>query len=104
MDRGVRRSGLGTVLARWVRRGLGALVVAVIDSIVESVDSVLVMVPNPVPTAAQLRRTRKRGGEQLGGLGRVARPARRPMLAGVGAADLLIHRWWPTDAASATTA
>lgn len=92
------------MLLRWLHRGLGALVVAVIDSFADSMDSVLVMVPNPVPTAGQLRHTRKRGVEQLGRLGRVARPARRPVLAGVGAGELLMHRWWSAGPVSAAPA
>lgn len=101
MDSDLRRPGLGSLLARWLRRGLGALVVAVIDSITESVDSVLARVPNPVPTAGQLRHTRKRGGEQLRGLGSVARPARKPALASVGAGELLVHRVWSPSTATA---
>jgi hypothetical protein len=101
MESGRRRYGLGSLIARWVRRGLGALVVAVIDSFVELVDSVLVLVPNPVPTARQLRQTRNLGGEQLRRVGVVARPVRRPVLAGIGAGELLIDRWWAPSAAMA---
>jgi hypothetical protein len=99
MNSGVGRLGLSRLLARWLPRGLGALVVAVIDSIAEAVDSVLARVPNPVPTAGQLRHTRTRGGEQLRGLGRVACPARRPVLAGVG--EILVHRVWSPCAVTA---
>lgn len=92
-----RRVGLGSVLVRWLRKGLAALAVAVIDSITDSIDSALVMLPNPVPTAGQLRDTRKRGGLQLRRLGRVTYSARRPVLAGVGAGELLVHRWRPAS-------
>jgi hypothetical protein len=76
-----------------------ALVVAVIDSFAELVDSVLVLVPNPVPTAEQLRQARDLGGEQLRWVGVVARPVRRPVLAGIGAGELLVDRWWAPSAA-----
>ena len=101
MDADVPRKGLGGLLLGWLGRGLTAVVVALIDSITESVDSVPAMIPNPVPTAGQLRQARARGGERLRGVGRAARPARRPVLAGVGAGDLLVDRWWPAGSATA---
>jgi len=50
------------VLARWLPRGLGALVVTVIDASMDSVDAVLALIPDPVPTAGRLRRSHARGG------------------------------------------
>lgn len=101
MDSDGRRWRLGGLLAQWLRGRLGALVVTVIDSIMESVDALLALIPNPVPTAGQLRRTRKRGREQLRGLGRITGPARRPALASVGAGELLLQRWWLASAVTA---
>jgi hypothetical protein len=59
---------------------------SVIDSMVESVDSLLAAVPNPVPSAGQLRQARGRGVAQLA---RATDRARKPLLAGIGTADLI---------------
>ena len=101
MDSDVRPAGLGGLLVGWVRRALGALVVAVTDLIVASVDAALALVPNPVPTAGQLRQARARRDERLRGVGRAARPARKPLLAGVGAGEWLVELLRPDGAVKA---
>jgi hypothetical protein len=62
---------------------------SVIDSVLESVDCLLATVPNPVPSAGQLRHARRRG---IALLSRAAHPARRPLLAGIGTADVLAEQ------------
>ena len=119
MKFGTFPSWLGSLLARWLPRGPGmagapsghaagsaslgsapawllappppaltSALVSVIDSVVVAVEWLLTALPNPVPTAGRLRHARGRGGEQLG---RVTSPVRRPLLAGIGTADLIIH-------------
>lgn len=61
----------------------------VITLVVESVDSALAAVPNPVPSGGQLRTSRAHGRDDLAaGVIRV----RKPVLAGIGAADWLAER------------
>ena len=76
--------------SRWtaVRTPASASTV-IVASFVDSVDVLLDTVPNPVPSAGQLRQARGRGGEHLS---RAIRPARRPLLAGIGTADLILDR------------
>jgi hypothetical protein len=67
----------------------GSVLESVIDSMVESVDSILSSVPNPVPSAGQLRQARGRG---VAHLSRATHRARRPLLAGIGTADLIAEQ------------
>jgi hypothetical protein len=66
-----------------------SVIESVIDSIFESVDSLLASVPNPVPSAGQLRQARGRG---VAHLSRATHRARRPLLAGIGTADLIAEQ------------
>jgi hypothetical protein len=67
---------------------LASVIGSVIELVVASVEWLLTALPSPVPTAGRLRHARGRGGEQLS---RVTSPVRRPVLAGIGTADLIIH-------------
>lgn len=62
------------------------IVTALIEVVLGVVDYLLAGVPNPVPSAGQLRLARQRGLPVLVG---PARRVRRPLLAGIGTADLL---------------
>jgi len=72
----------------------------VITLVVDSVDSALEAVPNPIPSGGQLRTTRSNRRENLSaGVSRI----RKPVLAGIGAADWLAERvtpqpWWSDTA------
>ena len=66
-----------------------AVIESVIDSMLESVDSLLAVVPNPVPSAGQLRQARGRG---VAHLSRATHRARTPLLAGIGTADLIAEQ------------
>jgi hypothetical protein len=98
--------GLGDLLTGWLRgpfttpdtRAEGgdsvagtpdSVIESVIDSMLESVDSLLAAVPNPVPSAGQLRQAR---GQGVAHLSRATHRARRPLLAGIGTADLIAHQ------------
>jgi hypothetical protein len=72
----------------------------VIDPVVESVEDVVAWVPNPVPTSGQLREARARA---VGAFEEATRPARRPVLAAVGAAEK-ITRFPPRTALSVLVA
>jgi hypothetical protein len=73
----------------------------VLDTVIDSVsgsmetgiESVLASVPNPVPTAGQLRIARSRAAHWLT---HISNPARRPLLAGLGTlqitTELIIER------------
>ncbi len=64
----------------------------VITLFVDSVDSALEAVPNPIPSGGQLRTTRSNQRENLtAGVNRI----RKPVLAGIGAADWLAERLVP---------
>jgi hypothetical protein len=67
----------------------------IVTTIVGSVDTLVSAVPNPVPSAGQLRQARDLSAAQLD---RLTRPARRPVLAGLGTADLIRYRWRTTMA------
>jgi hypothetical protein len=57
------------------------------------IESVLASVPNPVPTAGQLRIARSRAARWLT---HISNPARRPLLAGLGTLQItteLISEW-----------
>ena len=62
---------------------------ALVESLLASVDQVLAGVPNPVPSSGQLRRARGRGASQVSS---VSRRVQRPLLAGIGAADLIAEQ------------
>jgi hypothetical protein len=66
-----------------------SVVAAVIEAMLGVVDSLLARVPNPVPSSGQLRQARGRGSLTLAS---AFRRARRPLLAGIGTADLLAEQ------------
>jgi hypothetical protein len=61
-----------------------------ITSTVESADSALAAIPNPIPSSGQIRELRRRGRDQLDSLNSVTAPTRRPLLAGLGVVDVLL--------------
>lgn len=64
----------------------------VISLLTDSVDSALGAIPNPIPSGGQLRTSRARGRQSFAaGANRV----RKPILAGIGAADWLAQRLAP---------
>lgn len=60
-----------------------------IGSAFDTLDSMLALVPNPMPSSGQLRQIRGRGGDHLAA---AARRARRPALVWVGTMDLIVER------------
>ena len=64
----------------------GFVLVSVIESALDVVDRVLAGIPNPVPSAGQLRQVR---GQALRTAASPVRRVRRPLLAVIGTVDLL---------------